>query len=238
MMPVLLALSLVAAPHPVSAAPATVTARHSAVATTQSVTLRFRYRPQRSATFLASPAARNTGRIRIGPLTARVKDGDARSVVVHPNERFLYASNGSTSDVEQYRILHGKAVNRLKPFTAEAASHPGGISFHPNGRFMYVSCSHGVICQYRVGRSGRLIPLSPAGVSVSDNPFPLLFDRTGRFACVIADRADEEEAGRLVYVYRVHRNGTLAQLRKIRAGNIDVGITEIVIRGGKVIAIP
>lgn len=230
MMFTMLALFMFVRLHSTFAAPAILISHHSVPAKMQR--LHFRYWPQRSATFLHSPSGLKFERIQLGPLTTDVKDYYDRSVALHPNGRFLYASNGHSADVEQYRIRHGRDIVSLHPPTVDAASHPGDISFHPNGRFVYISCSHGAICQYRVGRSGELVPLSPQEVYVSNDPFPLRFDRSGRFACVIADGSDN--TGRIVYVYRVNRSGTLTLLRRIHAGDIDISLKEVLIRGNRV----
>jgi 6-phosphogluconolactonase (cycloisomerase 2 family) len=155
-----------------------------------------------------------------------------RNVAIHPNGRYLYEVERSYAYVVQYRLLNGGKVKPLRPFVVDAHSHPTAISFHPNGRFAYVSCSHGAICQYRLGRSGRLVLLSPHAVYGNNDPSPLRFDRTGELACVVTDDYGAVDAdGRFtrsrVYVYRVRRNGTLSAVKNERIPRIDVGASVV-----------
>jgi hypothetical protein len=134
--------------------------------------------------------------------------------------------------VEQYRLEKGGRLHPLTPFKVGAHSHPMSISFHPNGRFAYVACSHGAICQYRLSHSGQFVPLLDSEVYVSSDPSPLRFDASGHFACVVSDGPDD--IGQIASVYHVAKNGTLTRVRKLSCRNIEMDAPEITIHGMKV----
>ncbi len=146
----------------------------------------------------------------------------------------MYSCRDDFFYVEQYRIGQGRRLYPLTPFKVAAHSHPGNISLHPNGRFAYVSCTHGAICQYRMRRTGQLVPLTPTQVYVSSDPSPLLFDASRRFACVVSDGPDNR--GHIVSVFRVQADGTLKLVRAIPSAYIDDGVSTITVRGKNVFA--
>ncbi len=124
--------------------------------------LHFRYFPQRAAEIIEPTSAQKLARLRLGSRTSPVKDENDRSIVVSPDGRFVYSADDMFY-VRQYRIGRGskssgkeRRLRPLEPFKSAAHSHPMSVSLHPNGRFAYVSCSHGAICQYRISRVSAL----------------------------------------------------------------------------------
>jgi hypothetical protein len=71
--------------------------------------------------------------------------------------------------VRLYRVTPNGVPHPLRIPLVGAYAHPTAVVFHPNGRFAYVLCSHGAICQYRVEHNGRLAPLAPDSISVDEN---------------------------------------------------------------------
>lgn len=201
---------------------------HTGVGTTHRNVLHFRYFPQRTATFLEAAQGRKHRRVRLGSPTVQIAGDYSRDTVASPDGRVVYSCAGDTFYVAQYRVGQGGVVYPLKPFKIAAHSHPGDISLHPNGRFAYVSCSHGAICQYRINRNGSLAPLVPPEVYGSNDPSPLRFDSSGKFACVVADGPDDMTWK--AYVYRVREDGVLMLVRALHFPYVDVRANRITIR--------
>ena len=199
--------------------------------------LHFRYFPQRAAEIIEPTSSHKLSRVRLGSRISPVEDENDRSIAVSLNGRFVYSVQDSYY-ARQYRIgrrskIAGKErrLRPLEPFKTPAHSHPMSVSLHPNGRFAYVSCSHGTICQYRISRSGRLVPLSSREVYGRNDPSPLRFDPSGRFACVATYAG--EISGSAVDVYRVSGSGALKLIRTITTGSPHLS-GGLVVRGNKV----
>ena len=61
-------------------------------------------------------------------------------VVIHPNNKYIYAANVSTGTVSAYSITPqtGKLVSLGIPVPS-GGSNPNGLFFHPSGRYLYVT---------------------------------------------------------------------------------------------------
>ena len=84
------------------------------------------------------------------------------SLAATPNGRFLYAGNGSTHTVSQFRIGDNGVLFSLSPATVPAHSIPGPLLIDPKGRFLY-NLSGTV---YAIGSDGRLTVTA----SMANNP--------------------------------------------------------------------
>lgn len=151
-----------------------------------------------------------------------------------PTGHFVYDLEGNAS-LYQRRIRKNRTLAPLTPFEVAANSHPQSLCFHPSGRFAYVGCSHGAVCQYRV-RDGALVPLDPPQVYADVDPTGPWFDASGRFACVLTLSVDYgyPSTDRL-RVYRVDASGRLTQIRRIDAtgGNAEAIRRAYVGSGGR-----
>ena len=199
--------------------------------------LYFRYFPQRAAEIIEPTSSHKLSRVRLGSRISPVEDENDRSIALSLNGRFVYSVQDSYY-ARLYRIgRRNKSAGKvrtlrpLEPFKTPAHSHPSSISLHPNGRFAYVSCSHGAICQYRISRSGRLVPLSSREVYGRNDPSSLRFDPSGRFACVATYAG--EISGSAVDVYRVSGSSALKLIRTITTGSPHLS-GGLVVRGNKV----
>ncbi len=86
-------------------------------------------------------------------------------VIIHPNNRFLYAANVASNTVSIYSITPrtGALVQVATP-VASGSGGPNGLFFHPLGNFLYVSNYSGnTISAFAVASDGTLtaIPGSP-----------------------------------------------------------------------------
>lgn len=61
-------------------------------------------------------------------------------VVIHPNNKYIYAANVSTGTVSAFSITPetGKLVSLGAPISSGGGS-PNGLFFHPSGRYLYVT---------------------------------------------------------------------------------------------------
>lgn len=146
-------------------------------------------------------------------------------VETDPTGHFAYSLDGSRAQLYQWRLGRDAALKKLSPHQVEAHSHPSFLRFHPSGRFAYISCSHGALCQYRV-QAGALVPLKPLATYVATNPSPLWFDAPGRFACVLTYGDPEQSPPNdQVTIFKVEKNGQLTKLRKIDVCRADSSLS-------------
>lgn len=61
-------------------------------------------------------------------------------VVIHPNNKYIYAANVSTGTVSAFSITPetGRLVSLAVPVSSSGGS-PNGLFFHPSGRYLYVT---------------------------------------------------------------------------------------------------
>jgi hypothetical protein len=101
----------------------------------------------------------------------------------------------------------------MNPPSVHADAHPSSLVFDSTGRFAYISCSHGCVCQYRIRWDGVLVPLVPSEVSIAADgvrdPSPVIFDKGGRSATVLADGSNDSV---VQFSFRVGSDGTLKLL--------------------------
>lgn len=132
-----------------------------------------------------------------------------------PSGHYAYALESLHVYLRQWRIDRDGTLHPLSPHQVDAHSHPDSLRFHPSGRFAYVSCSHGAICQYQI-RAGALVPLKPTEVYANVSPSPVWFDKTGNYACVVTAAVEGGfPSTDRVHIYRVHKTGQLEFVRKI-----------------------
>ncbi|HET6386618.1 MAG TPA: beta-propeller fold lactonase family protein [Armatimonadota bacterium] len=94
-----------------------------------------------------------------------------------PLGKAVYVLNGGGSSISQYRIAGDGALSPLQPPGVPSVQAPSEMVFSPNGRYAYVTGSHGGIAQYRQGARGELIPLA----------HPIVPNGGGDFSNVVAD---------------------------------------------------
>lgn len=151
--------------------------------------------------------------------------GDAE-YVIDPHGRYAYHLVADFSYLYQWRIAADGILHPLHPHQVPAHSHPNTLQFHPNGRFAYVTCSHGAVCQYRVS-SGALIPLTPLAVYMDTDPSPVWFDRTGHYACVLTlGLANGYPPNDRLSVFRISNTGHLELVHKIEVRKTDRPISQ------------
>jgi hypothetical protein len=110
------------------------------------------------------------------------------SVVVTDNGKFVYAEATYNAFVALYRVTANGILQPLNPAAAQADSHPSGIVTDPAGRFLYVSCSYGDICEYRIGQNGELAQIGGLAFDgTARDPTEVEFSPRGRRAITIID---------------------------------------------------
>jgi 6-phosphogluconolactonase (cycloisomerase 2 family) len=145
--------------------------------------------------------------------------GTAYSLTIDPSRRFVYVPDGDYAYIAQFRIGPNGTLRTLSPPTVQVNSHPSAVVCHPNGRFVYVPCSHGGIYQFRRRQDGTLVPLTPAVVSMPGeavrDPAIIAFHDSGHQAIVMTDEGFGM-SGNSRSRYRIAADGTLHFLRKQR----------------------
>jgi hypothetical protein len=147
--------------------------------------------------------------------------GGIASVSPPGGTQAVYVLEIDFATVAQFRVAADGTLHPLSPARVDAHSHPTGIAFHAlpgpgSGRrlFAYVSCSHGALCQYRVGRDGRLVALDPPCIYIDTDPSAPDFEDGGRRASVRTPvwTEDGARAGERVWHVAVRPDGTLKPL--------------------------
>lgn len=190
----------------------------------QPVRLVFRFYPQRTAMLLTAGGHGTRARVTVSTASlAWVKTTSWKSrespSTVDPTGRFLYGLGDANFGIEgnrfgQFRIGADGTLTPLNPPTVEGRHGP--LTFHPNGKFAYLSQGHGYIIQFRVARGGQLVFEHDSG-DVGDRgtgryPSAIRFDRSNRYAYVtyVDDVSATEPNGTVSNrVYSVGRDGHL-----------------------------
>lgn len=83
-------------------------------------------------------------------------------VVIHPSNRFLYASNVASNTVSIYSISpQTGALTQVGTPVASGSGGPNGLFFHPSGNFLYVSNYSGnTISAFAVASDGTLTAIT------------------------------------------------------------------------------
>ncbi|MGC4045957.1 MAG: hypothetical protein QM758_19365 [Armatimonas sp.] len=150
-----------------------------------------------------------------GDTSRRVRSKGDWDCETDPSGHYAYSLESLYYYLHQWRIGADGILRPLTPHQVDAHSHPDSLRFHPSGRFAYVSCSHGAICQYQV-RSGALVPLKPREVYASTSPSPLWFDRVGNYACAVTSgEGNGCPSTDRVHLYRVRTTGHLELVQKL-----------------------
>jgi hypothetical protein len=156
----------------------------------------------------------------LAPPTVTVR-GEPWQITAPPGHlRAVYVLEINFATVAQFRVAADGTLRPLSPPRVDAHSHPTAIVFHSlpergggghQRLFAYVSCSHGALCQYRVRRDGRLIPLDPPSVGADTDPSALAFDPQGHTAYVTTPNRtpDGARAGERKWSFTVQSDGTL-----------------------------
>ncbi len=143
---------------------------------------------------------------------SRVEEGfwATSSIAASKDGRFLYATADDNQAVAEYRTTKSGRLTPLPEGYVNSDSHPTAITIGPTGRLVYVSCSHGDIWQYRVGRRGQLAPVGvvPLGYGARD-PSEVHFTATGRRAWVTVDRVGSSGNATQTVRFRVSTGGKL-----------------------------
>lgn len=127
------------------------------------------------------------GALRLLPKTAPVLRGADPSLAITPNGRLLYAgfrefNSEFTPNMRTSAILHPLSTYRLSPegimLISDKATADLGIphlGIDPSGRYLYASGvdynDNSSLYQFRIGRDGRLSPLTPPVRRMPSNDF-------------------------------------------------------------------
>ena len=116
----------------------------------------------------------------------------------------LYVASSQERSISEFSILPDGRLRPLVPATVACSAAPSAISFHPNGKFVYVSSMLGArIMSYRMEADGVLVKSGGSTHSVGC-PGPVVFSAAGDFA-LCGDRHSP-----LVYQFRVGPDGVLS----------------------------
>lgn len=115
-------------------------------------------------------------------------------VVIHPNNRYVYAANVSSGTVSTYSInpASGQLTAQGAPVSSGGGS-PNGLFFHPSGNFLYVTNQSGnSVTGFNVASDGSITVMGP--------PFPTTGATSINGVVVSAD-------GRFLYAASAGGNG-------------------------------
>ncbi len=139
------------------------------------------------------------------------------SIVVTPNDQYVYAVNVGDGTVSQYSIGSGGALSPLTPATvptgASAGSRPFGMTLDPKGLYAYVANStDGTISQYTIGTGGVLVPMTPATVPAGNGVSSVSVDPTGSYLYATNRNPSNNTSASTVSQYTIGSNGALTPM--------------------------
>jgi 6-phosphogluconolactonase len=111
-------------------------------------------------------------------------------ILVHPNHKFAYVSNGGENDVSLFKINSNFSLSEIMPRTP-AGTNPSSMSMDPAGKFLYV-CNSGYIggvasntvSIYAIDASSGALSEVGQPVNVGYNPVFLTVSPSGKFLYV------------------------------------------------------
>jgi 6-phosphogluconolactonase len=133
-------------------------------------------------------------------------------ILIHPNHKFAYVSNGGGNDISLFKIASNFALTEIMPRTP-AGTNPSSMALDAAAKFLYV-CNSGYIggvasntvSVYSVdGTSGALSEVGNP-VNVGNNPVFLTLSPTGKFLYVA------NGAGGTISGFAVDSSGGLTQV--------------------------
>lgn len=120
--------------------------------------------------------------------TGAPADGAMR-ISIHPNQRFIYVTNGPTNNIAAFHVNQGTGeLNQAADSPFAAGTHPNHLAIDARGVFAYAANrdSHDIYT-YRIGATtAALIEVANSRVSTGANssPMVLTLHATGRYAYV------------------------------------------------------
>lgn len=111
-------------------------------------------------------------------------------ILVHPNHKFAYVSNGGENDVSLFKINTNFSLTEILP-RAPAGTNPSSMSMDPTGKFLYV-CNSGYIggvasntvSIYTIDATSGALSEVGQPVNVGFNPVYLTVSPSGKFLYV------------------------------------------------------
>lgn len=137
-------------------------------------------------------------------------------VVIHPNNKFLYAANVSSGTVSAYSIdpLTGKLTSIDSPILSRptGGGSPNGLFFHPSGNYLYVSNQAGSITGFDVATDGKLTRMasSPFTTAPATGINGLVVSADGKFLYAAAMGDFTNNTG--VVGYTIDSTGALTMI--------------------------
>jgi len=181
----------------------------------------------------------NNGNISLVPGQPFPTGERTRSVAIHPNGKFLYATNAYENTVSGFRINEQSGVltplknspydvgekgpfKKIPPIMPDLNVDRGALPYyvviHPNGKFAYVTnYVANTISQFGIDNdSGELSLMGPTVVA-GTTPYPIILHPNGRFAYVAT------WGGNDILVYAIdEKNGRLKELTALRLSDADL----------------
>jgi len=175
----------------------------------------------------------NSGKLSLVPGQPFASGDRTRSLAIHPNGKFLYATNAYDHNVSGYRINEQSGVltplknspfdvgeegpfKKVPPImpdlNVDRGALPYYIAIHPNGKFAYVTnYVANSITQYRIDVDSGELHLQGKPLATGTTPYPIVLHPNGRFAYVATWEGND------IMVYAIDdKNGQLKELKQLR----------------------
>jgi len=186
-----------------------------------------------------------TGKLSLVPGQPFPSGERTRSVAVHPNGKFVYATSAYKNWVAGFRVdMKTGALKELQhspyssgetgPFAnvppmmpdlnkADRGPLPYNIRIHPNGKFAYVTnYVASSISMYRIDEQSGDLQLIDKPIATGRTPYPIAIHPNGQFAYVACwEKGD-------IYVYAIdQQSGRLSERKDLRADVVLLHPTDI-----------
>jgi len=100
-------------------------------------------------------------------------------IAIHPSGNYAYVVNYGDRNIIKYTIDSTGALSA--PVSLKLNGYGSSIVIDSLGKYLYVPCSEGYICQFTIGADGSLTSMNPATVSSGATPCSAAISPSGKF---------------------------------------------------------
>ena len=138
--------------------------------------------------------------------------GTPTSLVIHPNNKFVYVTNSGNPNVNGpsiaiFSINPGTgALSRLNSVPLTGGSGPTGAAIDPAGKFLFIANGAGSVSVFGIDASGALSPVTGSPFAAPAGPTKVVVHPNGKFAYVSAGTAGQ------IAVFSIGATGALTPI--------------------------
>jgi 6-phosphogluconolactonase (cycloisomerase 2 family) len=126
----------------------------------------------------------------ISKTTYSLVGSNQQSITIHPNGKYAYSIDSSTSSVYQFAIYGAGALTLISSSTPTGIG-PYSITVDPTGRFVYTAnYTSNSISMFSINGAGALTSIS-SSLSTGAGPKSITVDQTGRFVYVVNNGSEQ-----------------------------------------------